>query len=506
MEFQSDVEYIAHYAEKTPAAPAVSAGGIVVTYEELWRKVRGFARYLNCCVGLHKGDVVLVKAASTIAYAVSYFGTHLAGCIIAPIEYSASGDSFVKTMRELDPSFCIVNANDPDADSGILGDRWIASPQVCGIADKQDPDDTGKFDFPDGEDAAVIMFTTGTTGVSKGVVHTHRSMIATVENLLYGCQMKEGTPVLTPGPMNHSGPIRKMVTAIACGGEAILLNGMKNMKVFFDTLDRSPVPVGCALVPSAVSLLLTVTGDKLGEFADKIDFIISDSAPLPEATRQRLRGLLPGVRLYVNYGSTEAGSVCMYDYNRFPGKRNCIGKAGPNSPVVTVDDDGNEFISSPDHPGLLASKGTLNMKGYWNAPELTAQVMHGGLVCTSDIGYIDAEGFIYILGRNGDVINVGGLKVAPMEVEEKALGYPGLEDCVCVPVDDRVSGKAVKLCVVLKTGEAFDVRGLRSYLMAHLENYKVPKYIVEIGEVPRTYNGKADRKAAARLFGGGNTF
>lgn len=505
MRFLSDVEYIAYYAEKAPATPAVLAGGTMVTYGELWRKVRGFARYLNNCVGLHEGDVVLIKATPTIEYAVSYFGTHLAGSIIAPIEYSASGDSFVKTVRELAPSFCIVNANDPDKDSGILGDRWITSPQVCSIADEFDSDNTGEFDIPDGENVAVIMFTTGTTGVSKGVIHTHRSMIATVENIIYGCQMKEGTPMLTPGPMNHSGPIRKMVTAIACGGTAILLNGMKNMKKFFDTLGSSPVPVGCALVPSAVSLLLTVTGDKLGEYADKIDFIISDSAPLPEAIRQRLCSLLPGVRLYVNYGSTEAGSVCMYDYNRFPGKRNCIGKAGPNSPVVTVDDEGNEFPSTPDHPGLLASKGTLNMRGYWNAPALTEKVMHGGVVCTSDIGYIDAEGFIYILGRNGDVINVGGLKVAPTEVEEKALGYPGLEDCVCVPVDDKVSGKAVKLCVVLKRGEVFDARGLRRYLMAHLENYKVPKYIVEIGEVPRTYNGKVDRKAAAGLFDGVNT-
>lgn len=134
------------------------------------------------------------------------------------------------------------------------------------------------------------------------------------------------------------------------------------------------------------------------------------------------------------------------------------------------------------------------MREYWKAPELTAQVMQGGRIHTNDIGYIDSEGFIYNLGRQGDVINVGGLKVAPTEVEAVALWYDAVADCICVPVDDRISGKAVKLFVVLKPGTVLDGRALRSHLMKHLENYKVPKYIEEIDEVPRTFNGKIDRK------------
>lgn len=501
MTYPSDVAYICHYAAETPDKPAVIAGSTTITYSELWRLVRGFACYLKRQVGLCKGDIVLAKATQTADYAVLYYGVHLAGGIFAPVEGSSSGDGFEKIVEEFSPRLIVTNPKDIENKGNEGKDRQISNLDICSMAAAYaDAAEGESFTFPDGPDTAVIMFTTGTTGVSKGVVHTQRSILATVENMMYGTRLRTGTDILTPGPMNHSGPIRKMVMADVNGGAAILLNGMKNMKAFFQALEEAPAPVGCALVSSAISVLFTMTGDKLGDYADKIDFIISDGEPLLEVNRQHLRRLLPHNRLYCNYGSTEAGSVCMYDYNLLPGKKGCIGRPGPNSPMFTVDDDGVPFTATPDKPGRLACKGDLTMKGYWNAPELTAEVMRDGMVCTSDIGYIDGEGFVYIIGRQGDVINVGGLKVAPTEVEEFVLTYPGVADCICVPMDDAISGKAVKLCVVLKPDAVLDRRELRRCLQEHLENFKVPKRIVQIDAVPRTYNGKPDRKTAIVQF------
>lgn len=502
MAFASMVEYICHYAETTPEVPAVIAGDTNMTYRELWRLTRGFACYLKNEAGVQKGDVVLVKASQTAEYAVEYYGTQLAGGIFAPVENTSSGESFDKAVSEFSPRLIAVEPKDLETDAAWK-DKRISNSVVRSIAEQYAEEvEREAFPFPAGEDPAVVMLTTGTTGASKGVIHTQRSMLATVENMMYGTQLKRGTDILTPGPMNHSGPIRKMTMAGVNGSAAILLKGLMNMRALFDALEQAPAPVGCALVSSALSVIFSMTGDKIGEYEDKIDFIISDGEPLREVNRQRLCRLLPHTRLYCNYGSTEAGSVCMYDYNRFPGKKNCIGRAGPNSPMFTVDEDGAPFKSSPDCPGRLACKGSLVMQGYWNAPELTAEVLRDGMVCTNDIGYIDEEGFIYILGRQGDVINVGGLKVAPTEVEEFVLAYPAVADCVCVPVDDAISGKAVKLCVVLKPGQTLDSRQMRSYLMERLENFKVPKYIVPIDVVPRTYNGKLDRKAAVARFAG----
>lgn len=500
MEFDSVVEYIRYYAETSPDALAVIAGDKRLTYRRLWRLVRGFAHYLRQEADIKKGDVVLVQASQAVEYVLEYYGVQLAGGIFAPVENTSSGESFENAVAELSPKLIIAETDDPGVEPSWKDHCMLNSDVFRFSEEHADRAEEEGIDFPAGDDLAVIMFTTGTTGVSKGVVHTQRSMLATIDNMMYGTKLKAGTDILTPGPMNHSGPIRKMAMAGVNGGAAIILNGLKNIRSFFDALAQAQSPIGCSLVSSALSVIFAVTGDKIGEYAEKIDFVISDGEPLLEVNRQRLRRLLPNARLYCNYGSTEAGSVCMYDYNLLPGKKNCIGREGPNAHVLTVDDDGIPFQSSPDHPGRLAAKGSLVMKGYWNAPELTAEVMHDGMVCTNDLGYIDEEGFIYILGRQGDVINVGGLKVAPTEVEEIALSYPTVADCICLPMDDAISGKAVKLCVVPKQGEVLNARELREYLMRHLENYKVPKRIVTIDAVPRTYNGKSDRKTALVRF------
>lgn len=493
MENATDVAYIARHAKERPDSPAIIVGDTVTSYRQLWLKVQGFAQFLKTQMELKKGNIVVAKASQSLDYAVAYFGAHLAGGIFAPVEQSASGNGFLRILENLTPYLMIVNPKDVGTDFGPWGKRVLDNGEICRLADQYVPE-TEWSEFPDGSDDAVIMFTTGTTGISKGVVHTQRSMLATAENLIAGYEAKRDSLMILPGPLNHAASLRKMVMSMLNGSTVVILNGLKNLRAFFDVLETAAVPVGCFTPPSALRTILTLTGDKIGDFADKIDFMVFDGAPLPEPDKQRISKLLPGSRLYNSYGSTEGGSVCMYDFNRYPGKINCIGKAAINSEVVVVDDEKNVIKSSPDHPGMLACSGDTSMREYWKAPDLTAQVMQGGRVYTNDIGYIDSEGFIYNLGRQGDVINVGGLKVAPTEVEEVALWYDGVTDCICVPVDDQISGKAVKLCVVLKPGTVLDGRALRSHLAKHLENYKVPKYIEEINEVPRTFNGKIDRK------------
>ena len=134
------------------------------------------------------------------------------------------------------------------------------------------------------------------------------------------------------------------------------------------------------------------------------------------------------------------------------------------------------------------------MKGYVNEPQLTREVLIDGIVYTSDMGYIDENRFIYIAGRKGDVINVGGLKVAPTDVEEAALAYDGIEDCICIPVDDAILGKALKLLVVMNKTVPFDMKDIRIYMLGKLENYKVPRYYEQVDKIEKTYNGKINRK------------
>lgn len=487
------VECVYDHALATPEKIAVICSGVETSYGQLFRLVRGYSCFLKN-EGVKKGDIIVTKASQNLDYAVIYLGIHLCGGVVASLERNVADEGFLKVVNKLSASFMLTDSIYPEIPGVKTIQRKDALEKAAAWADREE----ATLVFPQLEDSADILFTTGTTGESKGVELSHRALAATAENLIYGCGYKKDTVMILPGPLNHANAIRKLFTTIINGSTICILNGMMSVKRFFDALDNPNGSIACCLPPAAIRTIFQTTKDKLGEYAYRIDFIESATAPLPEPDKLKLCQLLPNTRLYNNYGSSESASVCMYDYNANPGLTGCIGKAMPNSQIIVVDDDKKEMVSSAQHMGLLACKGDVNMTGYVNDPEATAQVLVDGIVYTNDIGYIDADGFIYISGRKGDVINVGGLKVAPTEVESATLAFPGVDDCICIGVDDPISGKALKLLVVMAVDQQMDIRALRTFLMGKLENYKVPMQYEQVDKVARTFNGKLDRKAYAK--------
>ena len=351
-----------------------------------------------------------------------------------------------------------------------------------------------KIIFPDIEDTADIIFTTGTTGASKGVELSHKALTAATENLISGFQYKPETLLIIPGPLNHSSAIKNFCASFANGSCAYIVNGLVDIKEFFKALDYPEGSKACNVSPSAIRTILQLTGNIIGKYKNVIDFIEVATAPLPETDKILLCQLLPNSRLYNRYGSTESSSSSILDFNKYPDKINCIGRPMINSKIFIVDENHNEIKSSKENPGLIACAGDVNMKGYINDPELTAKTLVNGVVYTNDLGYIDEEGFIYVTGRKDDVINVGGLKVAPTEVEDAALDYEGVEDCICIAVPDKITGSALKLLVVYKEGREFNPAEINSFLKKRLENYKVPNFYERVDKVARTFNGKINRK------------
>lgn len=488
--FQSVIERVYKYAQETPDRVAVitQGGGVETTYRELYSLAGGYAEYLHGN-GLGKGDIVVAKASQTLDYVVIYLGVHLAGGVITSAEAHMSAEGMAGIVRAVKAKMIISD------DRTVLNTCeavYLDRAEVLSVAAGAG---TREWQFPAADDSADILFTTGTTGASKGVELSHKALAATAENLIHGCGYRKDTVLIVPGPLNHANPVRKLFTTLVNGSTIYILNGMTNMKAFFAALNYPDGRIACCLPPSAVRTIFQLTRDEIGKYADRIDFIESATAPLPKPDKERLCELLPRTRLFNNYGSSEAASVCMYDYSRYPGRAGCIGKAMPNSRIFIVNDNKEEIASSKENMGLLACEGDVNMKGYINEPELTGEVLINGVVYTNDIGYIDEEGFVYIAGRKGDVINVGGLKVAPTEVEEAALAIDGIEDCICLPVDHPITGQALKLLVVLREGTEFVPKQFAAFLKTRLENHKIPSQYEQVESIARTYNGKLDRKA-----------
>lgn len=455
-----------------------------INYTELWKEVQGFATYLKS-LGIKKGDKVVVKSSHTISYVVSFLGIQLIGAIHVPTEKSI-GDEGLDSVAELMHASLVI------ADNYTSELPVIPVSDVRAFAQSNVPAEE-ITQFPESEDLADILFTTGTTGKSKGVMISHRAIIAVCENVIYGAQIPEGNVYMVPNPINHAAGIRKIYVTILTGTTVVLIDGFMNLKKFFKYASDYHV-TSILMPPSAIRIMMLMARKNMAALSGQLDHIHSGSAPLSDADKQRLRETLPTTRLYFGYGSSEAGCSALYDYNEYSDLMNCSGKANVNAEIFTVNDDWEPVDASKENPGTIAVRGPMNMTGYYNEPELTDSVMKDGVVYTTDLGYIE-DGFLYILGRKDDVINIGGLKIAPTEVESVALKYPGISECICYAPVDAKGNMSIAMNVVLEKKTDFDQKEFRRFMENSLESFKIPKTVTIVDEIAKTYNGKIDRKA-----------
>lgn len=445
------IEYVQDYAEHIPQKAAVISDGVTFTYGELYEDVRKYSAFLQQS-GLRKGDFVVVKAIQSVSYVIAYLAVHFCGAVIIAIEKTATNEKIQEIAEHVSARMVIS-----DGQSGLLSKYLlIDSARVFEDLSHMAP---AQESFPNGSDSADILLTTGTTGKPKCVELSHAAVIAGADNIAYGCQMNRDTVLVVPNPLSHSNAIKNMAACFITGCTFYVLDGIADLNAYFHALDYPKGRVATVLPPAAIRTIFQLAKSKLAEYADKLDYLMAATAPLPEPDRETLRQLLPNTRLYNHYGCSESSSICIYDFNQYAWLKNCAGKAMPHSHVFFVDDERREIKSSPDHIGLLAVKGDATMKGYFKEPELTKEILADHVIYTKDIGYMDENGFIFILGRNDDIINVGGLKVSPLEVEEAALSYEGVRDCICIPVSDQITGEAIKLLVVADRG--LDLKALR---------------------------------------------
>jgi acyl-CoA synthetase (AMP-forming)/AMP-acid ligase II len=409
-----------------------------LSYADLWQRILERSETLRRDGPAER--VVCLRAQSSPDWLVGYFALHLAGYVAAPLERDTPDELLAAIARELNAS-------------------------------------------PLPPDAADILYTTGTTGRSKGVIVSHRAILANSENLIDAQGFSHDLAFVVNGPLNHIGSLSKLFPVLMLGGTVVLVDGMKDHDAFFRALRYPAAKTATFLVPAAIRMLLQLSRDRLAACADRIDFIETGAAAISSADMQELCRLLPHSRLYNTYASTETGIVATYNFNDGRCRAGCLGRTMRHARL---------FITPEGH---IACSGPMLMSGYAGDPERTASVLRDGVLYTSDLGELDAEGMLHLSGREDDIINVGGYKVSPLEVEDAALASPLVADCLCIPAPHPVTGQALKLLVVPAAGCAFSKRALALFLKERLELYKVPLLYEEVPAIRRTFNGKPDRKA-----------
>ncbi|MBR4389950.1 MAG: acyl--CoA ligase [Prevotella sp.] len=430
--------FIKEHAREHPKKVAVVSGGVATTYGELCERISVQVKKL-CHEGVSSGMVVPFRNTQDLSFLITYFALHEIGAVALPLESDVSDKQFHD-----------------------IADHYSSFTPPEGVAD--------------------ILFTTGTTGKSKGVMVSHATILADAENLIVAHGYSTGHLFIINGPLNHIGSLSKVYPVMLLGGTLYLLEGMKDLNAFFQALDYPCDKVATFLVPTSARILLQLASQRLSSYREKIDFIETGAAPMSHADMLSLCQLLPHSRLFNTYASTETGIICTYDFNDGRCLSGCLGKPMKNSSVSITPD------------GQVACSGKTIMAGYAGDEALTQTVLRDGVIYTADNGYIDNEGMLHLTGRNDDVINVGGYKISPSEVENVALGHPNVKDCICIGVSSPLTGSALKLLYVTHDGKELDKREIARFIYARLERYKVPQYYECVAEVKRTYNGKLDRK------------
>ena len=481
--YNTIIEAFEAHANKNPQKLAVSSDGLSLNYGQLYKAAIGFAKYL-VGKGFRHGDVVVMQAPQSVQFVVAYLGTYAAGGIFAPLERNVATED-MNSVLERTQAFLLISEHESKLT------RWLDWNNVLQTGNEH-TDDSVSVEYPRPEEPAELLFTSGTTGRAKGVLTSHANVMAVAENMIEGAGYHEDTFIIVPNPLSHANGFRKISVCVISGGGFVIINGMADFGKYFKILDEMPVN-GLCLPTAILHALLVLSGDTLGKYSGQIEFIETSTAPIPDDEKAHLCEMLPNTRLIINYGLSEAGTLTTYDYNKIRGKKNCVGFATKNSRVFIVDEDRNEIESSKDNTGTIAASGGAVMIRYWDDPELTARTIANDCLYTSDVGYIEDD-MLYIVGRQDDLIHVGGLKVAPIEIEEAAMNCSGVKDCICIAVNDPHSGQAPKLFIVPSTDVPFDRTRIAQELRTILEDYKIPKIIEEIDEVPYSPIGKKLRR------------
>jgi acyl-CoA synthetase (AMP-forming)/AMP-acid ligase II len=338
---------------------------------------------------------------------------------------------------------------------------------------------------------AALHYTSGTTGRPKGVLLSHRAVLATADVKARAYQLRAGSIVFCAPPLHHAAAMNSAVhEALLSAGGAVALTRRLDPSSVADVLAARRVTFTW-MVPTLYLWILDLPDFAVRDFS-ALETCLFAAMPMPRAGILRLREALPGVRLLQNYGQTENAPMCTcIDGDEMLARPGSVGRPLPGNEVRILDPAGRDC--PPGTPGDVLHRGPSVMLGYFKDPAATAGVFQDGWLRTGDTGYLDADGYLYLLGRTNEVINRGGVKISPPEVEETLLRHSAVQEAAVLGLPDPYYGQTVAAVVALRPGQAVTPAALQAHCRALLAHYKVPGRVAIVPALPRNVMGKVQK-------------
>lgn len=508
---------------------AIHFMGKEFSYQYIWESAIKLAGYLQY-IGLKKGDRVAIMLPNTPQAVIGFYGILMAGGVVVQtnplytereLEYQLkdSGASMIIALDILFPRISKIKTNTSlqhiiiTAISDYLPFPknliypFIQKKQYGIVVDVKHENDQHllkkimnqpdkiltEYDIDFEEDIAVFQYTGGTTGSPKGVLLTHKNLVANTlmcSHWLYKCKASEEV-ILGVIPFFHVyGMTTVMNLSILQGYKMILLP-----KFDVDTTLKTIHKQRPTLFPGAPTIYIAILNHpNLNKFdLSSIDTCISGSAALPIDVQEKFEEATGG-KLVEGYGLTEASPVTHANFlwDR-PRKKGSIGVPWPDTDAVIFSLETGELLPAGE-VGEIAIKGPQIMKGYWNNPKETELIFKDGWLLSGDLGYMDEDGYFYVVDRKKDMIIAGGFNIYPREIEEVLYEHPAVQEVVVVGIPDPYRGETVKAYIVLKKDAMVLEQELNMFARKHLAAFKVPRVYEFREELPKTIIGKVLRR------------
>jgi long-chain acyl-CoA synthetase len=488
-------------AATAPDAPFLCAPetGAVLSYGDLRNKADALAA-TYARLGANEGSTVAFMLPNGLAAAATFVGTMASGRIVVPVNLLAQDAHLDHTLAHAEPRVVVVSAEHAARVREALA-RIGATPALLDVeADKLDLPQAPpqRLTSRDPTRPAMLMYTSGTTGLPKGVLLSHANMLHTGRTVALHHGLSARDRVLSSLPLYHINGQCIATVGTLCAGGSIVMPHRFSVSQWWPTVARWR-PTWLNLVPTIVAYLLNApdpTPDERDALRG-IRFARSASAPLPPEQQRAFEARF-GVPIVEAMGLTESASIAFC--NPMERVKQRLGSPGlPFGVEARVVDPQGRALADGER-GEIQIRGPSVTIGYHKAPELTAAALRDGWLATGDLGYRDDDGFYFITGRLKELIIKGGENIAPREIDEALLKHPAVLEAAAVGVPDRAYGQEILACIVVKPDRTLTRDEVDAHCLRELGRYKSPRYVRFVEVLPKGPSGKVQRMKLAEGF------
>lgn len=499
-----------HLAEKLRAASLGAENNLFlrnhqtgedISYKAFFANAERMAKALVAS-GVKPGDRVAVQVPKTQAMLELYVGTVLAGAVFLPLNTAYTAAEITYFLTDAEPRIFVCDPNCKDELSAVAKDAGVAEVLTIGadengsLPERRDAAAPGFTPSPRGpDDLAAILYTSGTTGRSKGAMLTHRALASNAQTLKDSWHFSADDVLIHALPIFHTHGLFVATNITLLAGSSCIFMSKFDADDILGYMPDATVLMG---VPTFYVRLLETEG--LGKASVNMRLFVSGSAPLLAETHDRWRDVT-GHAILERYGMTETN---MNTSNPYDGDRRAgtVGLPLPGVEVIVTDPATGAPLPQGEI-GVLEVRGPNVFAGYWKMPDKTAEELRdNGFFITGDLGRIDADGYVHIVGRGKDLIISGGYNIYPKEIELVIDDLPGVVESAVIGVPHKDFGEAVVAVIVAQDGVEISAKDVSNMIKDNLARFKQPKSIEFVQALPRNAMGKVQKNVLREAYDG----